>query len=42
MESVKRVLDAVKMNGSTGNTSAMAEDIASYELLLALVSDLIM
>ena len=39
---IKALLDAIKLNGSTGNTSSMAEDIASYERSLALVSDLIM
>ena len=39
---IKLFLDTIKLNGSTGNTSSMAENIAHYERSLALVSGLVM
>ena len=39
MNAVKTLLDRVRVNGSTGDTSLMARDIAMYERALALVSD---
>ena len=39
MNTIKILLDGVRMNDSTGNTSSMAMNIAMYERALALVSD---
>ena len=39
MDTIKALLDTVRINGSTGDTSLMARDIAGYERLLALVSN---
>ena len=41
LRNIKVLLDTVKLSGSTGDTSAMAVDIANYERSLALVSDTI-
>ena len=39
MNTIKTLLDIVRINGSTGDTLSMARGIAGYERALALVSD---